>query len=83
MSYNLIIGLMFAFIAAVFVWRAFNMVWKEAAEDRRGSDRKEGFHIIHSEYSSGMSGHHTTYKIPCDPDEYARFFIPQKTENNK
>jgi len=83
MNYNLIIGFLFALIVGIFIWRAFTIVWKEALEDKRGSNKKTGFHIIHAEYSSGISGHHTTYKVPCDPQEYARLFSPQETETKK
>lgn len=83
MSYNLIIASLFALVLAAFIWRALNIVWKEALKNERGSDKKSGYHIIHAEYSSGISGHHTTYKVPCDPQEYAQFFSPQKTETKK
>jgi hypothetical protein len=79
----MIIGTIFVVVVAAFIWRSFNTVRTEATQDDRGSTRKDGYHIIHSEYSSGVSGHHTTYKIPCDPDEYARFFIPKKTDTKK
>ena len=83
MNFNVIIGLMFALVFAAFIWRAFSIVWKEANDENRGSEKKRGFHIIHSEYSSGISGHQTTYTVPCDPQEYARLFVPQTTENKK
>ena len=83
MTFNLAIGLMFAAVFAGFIWRAINIVWREAQDDNRGSNRKDGYHILHSEYSSGVSGHQTTYKVPCDPKEYARIFIPQNTDSNK
>ena len=83
MSMNVIIGTLAALILAAFVLRAINIVMKEKGEENRGSDKKSGFHTKHAEYSSGISGHHTTYKVPCDPEEYARFFSPKETENKK
>lgn len=80
MTINVIIGLIFALVFAAFVWRVIGIVWKERRDKNRGSDLKSGYHIIHSEYSSGVSGHQTTYKVPCDPQEYARLFVPQTTE---
>ncbi len=83
MSINLIIGTLAALILAAFVLRAINIVMNEKGDQNRGSDKKTGFHTIHAEYSSGISGHHTTYKVPCDPDEYARIFSPKETETKK
>ncbi|WP_410349395.1 hypothetical protein [Yoonia sp.] len=83
MSFNLIIGILAALILAAFVLRAINIVISEKGEVIRGSDKKTGFHVIHAEYSSGISGHHTTYKVPCDPQQYAQLFSPQETETKK
>ena len=79
MTFNLVIGLLFAAVLVGFIWRAFNIVWREAMRDNRGSSQQHGHHIIHANYS-GMSAHQSTYKVPCDPQEYARLFIPQKTD---
>ncbi|MDW4496760.1 hypothetical protein R5H30_02115 [Sulfitobacter sp. D35] len=45
----------------------------------RGSEPGKGYHVIEAEYFSGGGGggHSTSYKIPRDPQEYARTFIPK------
>lgn len=83
MGYNLIIVAILMLVVAAFIARVLGIVRHETRDDKRGSTRKSGFHIIHAEYSSGISGHQTTYKVPCDPQEYARLFIPQETETKK
>lgn len=36
------------------------------------------YHILHSEYHSGMGGGESrTWKVPKDPQAYARLFIPK------
>jgi hypothetical protein len=74
---------LFAAVFATFICRAIDIVWRESKDDSRGSNRMDGYHILHSEYSSGVSGHQTTYKVGCDPKEYACIFTPQNTDSNK
>jgi hypothetical protein len=83
MGYNLIIVGLLVLVIAAFIARVRRLAQQETLDDERGSTRKSGFHIIHAEYSSGMSGHQTTYKVPCDPQEYAQLFIPKETETKK
>lgn len=50
------------------------------AEDegrKRGSEPGEGYHTLHSHYSSGLGGQSRSYKVPRDPQEYAKHFIPK------
>lgn len=42
----------------------------------RGSEPGEGYHELESNYSSGLGGHQTTWRVPRDPQEYARHFVP-------
>ncbi|MFS4579880.1 hypothetical protein [Phaeobacter sp. C3_T13_0] len=36
------------------------------------------YHTLRSDYQSGMGGGSmTTWKVPKDPEEYARFFVPR------
>ncbi|MFY0311034.1 hypothetical protein ACFMBG_14165 [Leisingera sp. D0M16] len=36
------------------------------------------YHILRSDYQSGMGGGSVrTWKVPKDPQEYARFFVPK------
>ena len=47
---------------------------------RRGSDPGKGYHELRSDYQSGVGGGHvTTWKVPRDPQEYARQVIPRTT----
>jgi hypothetical protein len=43
----------------------------------RGSDPGKGYHVLDSNYSSGLGGHNTSWKVPRDPQEYARSFVPR------
>lgn len=49
---------------------------------RRNSSQGDGdnpdYHILHSEYHSGVGGgENRTWKVPKDPQAYARLFIPK------
>ena len=35
------------------------------------------YHTLRSDYQSGLGGSVRTWKVPKDPDEYARFFVPK------
>ncbi|MEM8591592.1 MAG: hypothetical protein AAGF13_03610 [Pseudomonadota bacterium] len=83
MSSSLFIFLVSAAIVALLVGRAFIVVKREAGEKQRGSEPGSGHHTIHAEYSSGFSGHSTSYKIPRDPEAYARRFVPQSSREKK
>lgn len=43
----------------------------------RGSEPGTGYHEMQSHYSSGLGGHDTTWRVPRDPQEYARTFVPK------
>ncbi|WGW02685.1 hypothetical protein [Tropicibacter oceani] len=44
----------------------------------RGSAPGKGFHELRSDYQSGMGGGHSqSWKIPRDPQDYAKLFIPK------
>ena len=66
-------------IIALLLARTLYVLRKERGETLRGSEPGKGHHTIHAEYSSGFSGHSTTYHIPRDPQAYAKLFVPQKT----
>lgn len=56
-------------------------------EDRRrgrGSRPGTGYHVIDASYHSGGSGggHSASYRVPRDPQEYARLFIPKDSKND-
>ena len=48
----------------------------------RGSLPGSGDHIIESNYSSGGGGggHSTSYRVPRDPQEYAKRFVPKEKQ---
>ena len=56
------------------------MALKRTRGTERGSLPGKGDHVIEANYSSGAGGggHSTTYKIPRDPQEYAKRFIPME-----
>ncbi len=56
------------------------MALKRTRGSERGSLPGKGDHVIEANYSSGagVGGHSTTYKIPRDPQEYAKRFIPRE-----
>ncbi|MEM9349423.1 MAG: hypothetical protein AAGA47_04120 [Pseudomonadota bacterium] len=66
-----------AAIVGILVARAVYIVRTERHDTARGCEPGKGDHIIHAEYSSGLSGHSTSYKIPRDPEAYARRFVPR------
>ena len=44
---------------------------------RRGSTPGRGYHTLKSDYQSGVGGGNVkTWKVPRDPQEYARQFVP-------
>jgi hypothetical protein len=68
-------GLIIAILAA----RAFWVVRKEKGAPR-GSEPGKGYHEIEANYFSGGGGggQQGSFKVPKDPQEYARQFIPPK-----
>jgi len=48
---------------------------------KRGSDPGKGYHVIDASYHSGGSGggHSAEFRVPKDPQEYARLFVPKNT----
>lgn len=67
-------------IIGLLLIRTFYVLRQEKDEEFRGSNPGQGHHTIHAEYSSGFSGHSTTYKIPRDPQAYARMFVPAHSD---
>lgn len=65
-------------ILAALVVRAHLIIRREAARPR-GTERGTGYVEIVSEYSSGVGGgERMVTRVPRDPDEYARAFVPRK-----
>ncbi len=67
-------GLIVLFVGAIAV------MGKSKANKLRGSEPGKGYHTLTSDYQSGMGGGHvTTWKVPRDPQEYAKRFVPKDT----
>ena len=64
----------------VLVWLAARLSLKMSKGTERGSLPGNGDHIIEANYSSGAGGggQQTTYRIPKDPQEYAKRFVPRE-----
>lgn len=65
-------------ILALLVMRAIYILRTERNQ-RPGSPPGQGHHILKSEYFSGGGGggEATEYRIPKDPQDYARLFVPK------
>ncbi len=78
-----LVGYLGAFIVALLVGRAVWIMRAEAAQGDggapRGTDPGKGYTEIRSEYFSGLGGgSQQTTRVPKDPQEYARAFIPRR-----
>lgn len=43
----------------------------------RGTTPDKGHTTLHSHYSSGLGGASRSYRVPRDPQDYAKRFIPR------
>ncbi|MEL6645058.1 MAG: hypothetical protein AAFQ79_14090 [Pseudomonadota bacterium] len=64
--------------------RAFIVVRREA-DAPRGSLPGKGHHVIDASYFSGGAGggHSGEFRVPKDPQEYARAFVPRNKDKLK
>ena len=71
-----------AAIIVVLAVRAFVVVRGEG-EAPRGSLPGKGHHVIDSSYFSGGGGggHAGEFRVPKDPQEYAKAFVPKQKDN--
>lgn len=83
MDYTLIIILSVGVLALAVLRGAQSLRHSRGTE--RGSLPGKGDHVIHSDYSSGGGGggHATTYRVPRDPQEYAKRFVPRSNARAK
>ena len=74
-----LILLLCALIAVVTVLRAAQSI-RHHKDDARGSEPGTGYHEVEANYHSGGGGggQSYTFKVPRDPQEYAKQFIPRK-----
>ena len=83
MSSFAVIAALSALILLVAVLRAAQAI-REDRRRGRGSRPGEGYHMIDASYHSGGSGggHSASYRVPKDPQAYARLFIPKDRKND-
>ena len=64
--------------AAILVVLAARAAWVIRSEknQQRGSLPGRGDHVIEANYNSGLGGHTGQFRVPKDPNEYARRFVP-------
>ena len=75
-----VLGLIVVIILAVLLLARFAL---RNDTDQRGSEPGQGYHELRSDYQSGVGGGHvTTWKVPKDPQEYARRFVPKDRRND-
>ena len=65
-------------ILAILVGRAAWVLRAERGTDRRGVTPGPGHVEMLSEYSSGLGGERMTTRVPRDPQDYARAFVPRR-----
>lgn len=68
--------LLCAAIVVVLIIRAF-LVIRADKRHGRGSLPGKGHHVIDANYNSGLGGQTGQFRVPKDPDEYARTFVPR------
>ncbi|MCC1493329.1 hypothetical protein [Cognatishimia sp. F0-27] len=73
-----LIGVLCALIVCVAVFRAWVAIRNDKHQGR-GSLPGKGYHTIDASYHSGGSGggHSAEFRVPKDPQVYARLFIPK------
>ncbi|MBE0452362.1 hypothetical protein [Roseovarius autotrophicus] len=78
MSGGGLITLLAVLVLIVAVLRAAQAIRQDRAIGR-GTEPGQGHSVIESHYSSGGAGggHSMSYRIPRDPQTYAKLFIPK------
>jgi len=67
-----------AVIGILVLLAALSVIVQRANPGQRGSRPGTGHHVLRSDYQSGMGGGHVAeWKIPRDPDAYAKLFVPK------
>jgi len=67
-------------LIALIVVAIVALSWVSMKSDRKakGSEPGKGYHTLRSEYSSGVGGgEQREWKVPRDPQEYAKQFVPK------
>lgn len=77
-------GTIIAPLAGLIALLVIALAWMRIRTDggkARGSEPRKGDHVLTSDYQSGMGGHSTTWRVPADPQEYAKKFVPKEAGN--
>lgn len=74
-----------ALILLIIGLRAFQIVRREDGGKLRGSPPGKGHHIVQAEYQSGGGGggSHGQFRVPKDPQAYARAFVPDAAKSKE
>ena len=74
-----------ALILMIVGLRAYVIVRCEDGKKLRGSPPGKGNHIIQAEYQSGGGGggSHGQFRVPKDPQAYARAFVPSAAKSKE
>ncbi|MCH2165752.1 MAG: hypothetical protein MK098_14035 [Marinovum sp.] len=67
-------------LVGLIAFAVFALAWMRLRFDpgkARGSEPKQGDHVLTADYQSGLGGHSTTWRVPADPQEYAKKFVPK------
>lgn len=74
-----------ALILVIVGLRAYVIVRSEDGKKLRGSPPGKGNHIIQAEYQSGGGGggSHGQFRVPKDPQAYARAFVPSAAKSKE
>ncbi|MEM7074381.1 MAG: hypothetical protein AAGA28_02630 [Pseudomonadota bacterium] len=67
-----------AIVAIVVLVAALAVLGQRTNPGRRGSPPGQGHHVLRSDYQSGIGGGNVReWKVPRDPDDYAKLFVPK------
>ncbi|QDI75897.1 hypothetical protein PNH50_08210 [Leisingera aquaemixtae] len=65
-------------VLGIVVMTAVVAVVSQRRRPLEDDDTDPDYHTLRSDYQSGMGGGSVrTWKVPKDPQEYARFFVPK------
>ena len=71
--------------AAILLYLAVRavLVMRQERDAPRGSLPGTGYHEIEANYISGGGGggHHGSFRVPRDPQEYAKGFVPRQKDD--
>ncbi|MEL7212271.1 MAG: hypothetical protein AAGK92_06390 [Pseudomonadota bacterium] len=76
----IIIGLCVAI--AIVLWITAARAIRADKTTQRGLEPGDGDHIIDVNYSSGLGGQQSQIRVPRDPQEYAKTFVPKDKKPN-